>query len=62
MLVRTPDNLDSPNWTTEGWSVEWTQFIPVMLRDVWASLGREAKVAAYVVAEEARDRASLLVD
>ena len=51
----------SPDWD-ECDILSWKHYIPAHLRDRWASLGLEAKIVAYMLAEESREGASRFID
>ncbi len=56
------DEIIAPDWTTDGWPLHWTQFVPGSLRDMWTTLGIEAKIAAFIVAEATKESASMKIN
>jgi hypothetical protein len=60
--IRLLDEISAPaHWASESWH-SWTGSVPGEIRDPWSHLSPETKLAIYLMATQATERASDAVD
>jgi hypothetical protein len=60
ITAKLPLDFDSPNWACAA-SDHWTKFVPTAVRNAWGTLSRDARIVAYLSAEECARRLALFI-